>query len=98
MCVSCVSTTEAALAQVGLAAAVLKAPVHRMLAAAGVVGAPDPVRRDVRTVAFLRSLDLDPVEVLGIDAVSAADAWVPAPYVPLPAGLPIRSHSLLTAQ
>ena len=99
MCVSCVSTTEAALAQVGLAAAVLKAPVHRLLASAGVVDAPDPVRRDVRTVAFLRGLDLDPVEVLGAEAVAAADAWLPAPYVARPAGLvPIRSQSLLTVQ
>ncbi len=98
MCVSCVSTAEAAVAQVGLVAAVLKAPVHRLLASAGVVAAPDPVRRDVRTVAFLRSLDLDPVEVLGADAVAAADAWVPAPYVPRGMALPIRSQSLLTAQ
>lgn len=98
MCVSCVSTTEAALAQAGLVAAIVKAPVHRMLASAGVVRAPDFVRRDVRTVAFLRSLELDPVEVLGADAVAAADAWVPPPYVPRGVALPIRSHSLLTAQ
>jgi hypothetical protein len=98
MCVSCVSSTEVVLGQAAVAAAVLKAPVHRLLASAGLVAPVDPVRRDVRTVAFLRSLDLDPVEVLGAAAVAAADAWVPAPYAPRLAGLPIRSQSLLTAQ
>jgi hypothetical protein len=33
----------------------------------------------VRTVAFLRSLDLDPIEILARDAVAAAEAWVPTP-------------------
>ena len=65
MCMNCVSSTEVVLGQVGLAAAVLRDPVHRALATAGLVAPIDPVRRDVRTVAFLRSLDLDPVEVLG---------------------------------
>ena len=49
-----------------------------MLARAGLAPEPDPVAHDVRTVAFLRSLDLDPVEILGADAVAAAEAWVPA--------------------
>ncbi|MET0901774.1 MAG: hypothetical protein ABWZ52_00910 [Acidimicrobiales bacterium] len=98
MCVNCVSSTEVALAQAGLAAAVLRAPVHRLLASAGVVAPIDPVRRDVRTVAFLRSLDLDPVDVLGADVVAAADAWVPAPYERRRSALPIGSHSLLITQ
>ena len=58
------------------------------------------------TVAFLRSLDLDPVEVLGADVVAAAAAWTaPQPAAGL-AGLarrfasarPIGSQSLLTTQ
>ena len=98
MCVNCVSSTEAALAQVGLAAAVLKEPVHRLLASAGLMRPVDPVARDVRTVAFLRSLDLDPVEVLGAEVVTAADAWVPAPYVAPRWALPIGSQSLLSTQ
>ena len=57
----------------------------------------DPVKRDVRTVSFLRSLDLDPVEVLGAEAVAAADAWVPSYEAPRSA-LPIGSHSLLSTQ
>ena len=98
MCTSCVSTAEVALAQVGLAAAVLRAPVHRALASAGMVAPVDAVKRDVRTVAFLRSLDLDPSEILGTDVVAAADAWVPVPYEPRRWALPIGSQSLLTAQ
>jgi hypothetical protein len=98
MCANCLSSAEVAVGQVALVAAMLKDPVHRMLASAGVVAPTDPVKRDVRTVAFLRSLDLDPVDVLGAEAVAAADAWVPAPYVPRAAGLAIRSQSLLTVQ
>ncbi len=98
MCTSCVSNVEVIAGQAAVAAAVLKAPVHRLLASAGVVAPIDPVRRDVRTVAFLRSLDLDPVEILGAEAVAAADAWVPVPYAPRLAGSPIRSQSLLTVQ
>jgi hypothetical protein len=56
------------------------------------------VQRDVRTVAFLRSLDLDPVEVLGADTVAAAERWVPAPYVAPRWALPIGSQSLPSTQ
>ena len=69
-----------------------------MLASAGVVAPYDPVKRDVRTVSFLRSLDLDPVEVLGAETVRAADAWVPAAYEPRRSALPIGSQSLLITQ
>ena len=79
MCTNCLSTAESVAAQAGLAAYLLKRPVHRALATCGVLAEPDPVAHDVRTVAFLRSLDLDPVEVLGADVVDAAARWVPAP-------------------
>ena len=98
MCANCLSSAEVAVGHVVLAAAVLKDPVHRMLASAGVVAPIDPVKRDVRTVAFLRSLDLDPVEVLGADVVAAADAWVPVPYEAPRWALPIGSQSLLSTQ
>jgi hypothetical protein len=98
MCASCVSTVEVAFGQAALAAAVLRGPVHRLLADAGVVAPIDLVARDVRTVSFLRSLDLDPVEVLGAQAVAAADAWVPGAYAPRRSARPIGSHNLLTAQ
>ena len=95
---NCVSSTEVAVGQAALVAAVLKEPVHRALASAGLVAPIDPVKRDVRTVAFLRSLDLDPVEVLGADVVTAADAWVPVPYEAPRWALPIGSQSLLSTQ
>lgn len=78
MCMNCVSTAEAIAVQGAFVAYVVKNPVHRMLARAGLAPEPDPVAHDVRTVAFLRSLDLDPVEILGADTVAAAEAWVPA--------------------
>jgi hypothetical protein len=79
MCLNCVSTAEAIAVQAAFFGYVVKAPVHRVLARTGLAPEPDPVAHDVRTVAFLRSLDLDPVEILGADAVAAAEAWVPAP-------------------
>lgn len=98
MCVNCVSTTEVVVGQIGLAVAVFKEPVHNLLANAGLVPPIDLVKRDVRTVAFLRGLDLDPVEILGAGAVAAADGWVPVPYERVRWALPIGSQSLLSAQ
>jgi hypothetical protein len=79
MCVNCLSHAEVVAGNLGLAAAVLKAPIHRTLADLGVVTPFDEAGRDARTVAFLRRLDLDPVEILGRDVVTAADAWVATP-------------------
>jgi hypothetical protein len=100
MCVSCVSTSEQVVAQAALAVAVLRGPLHRRLAAAGVVAPPDPVGRDARTVGFLRALDLDPVAVLGAQVVEQADAWVaPARQARAWRWLrPIGSQSLLSTQ
>ena len=75
MCGGCISTVEQIAADVALAGAVLRAPAHRLLAAAGVLAPPDPVRRDARTVGFLRALDLEPSEILGAEVVERADAW-----------------------
>jgi hypothetical protein len=97
--VNCVSNAEAALASAALIGSIIKPPLHRALASAGLVAPPDPVKRDVRTVAFLRSLDLDPVEILGAGVVAAADCWVPQPRSAERSwALPIGSHSLLAAQ
>ena len=81
----------------------LKPPVHRLLARAGLAPEPDPVAHDVRTVAFLRALDLDPVDVLGGDVVAQAESWTPdTSWVPWRERLsasarPIRSHSFVAA-
>ncbi len=85
--------------QCGLAFAILKEPVHRVLADLGVVAPPDPIGRDARTVAFLRRLELDPVEILGEAIVAGA-----AGHVPLTRQTgrrwfrPIGSQRLLTVQ
>jgi hypothetical protein len=104
MCVNCLSTAETAMAAAAFVGYAAKPRLHRALATLGVVNDPDSVAHDVTTVAFLRSLDLDPVEVLGADVVAAAAAWTaPQPAAGL-AGLarrlasarPIGSQSLLT--
>lgn len=78
MCANCLSHAEVVAGHLALAAAVAKAPAHRFLCDLGLVDPPDPVARDARTVAFLRQLDLDPVEILGAEVVAAADRWTPA--------------------
>ena len=78
MCANCLTNAEAAFAAVAFAGYVVKNPVHRALAQAGLAPDPDPVAHDVRTVAFLRGLDLDPVEVLGADVVAQAESWTPS--------------------
>jgi len=71
------SNFEAAGAAAAAATYFLKPPVHKMLAKLDLAPDPDPVAHDVRTVAFLAALDLDPVRALGPDAVTAAAAWTP---------------------
>lgn len=108
MCANCLSAIETAACHVLLAGYVVKDPVHRALAHLGLAADPDPVGRDVRTIDFLRSLDLDPVAILGPEAVEAAARWAPSTRRQ-PTGWrsrrrfassarPIGSHSLLTAQ
>lgn len=96
MCANCLSQAEVVAGQIAVAAAVLKQPAHRLLADLGFVAPPEPVARDVRTVAFLRGLDLDPVEVLGADVVvDRADAWVPE--APSPATQARRARAAASA-
>ena len=71
------SNAEAAGVAAITATYFLKPPLHKMLAKVDLAPDPDPVAHDVRTVAFLEALDLDPVEVLGADVVSEAAAWTP---------------------
>jgi len=97
MCVNCMSNAEAAGAAAIAAAYFIKPPVHKMLARADLVPDPDPVAHDVRTVAFLEALDLDPSEALGAEAVAAAAAWAPAAsWVPFRDRLPARRRSTPT--
>jgi len=107
MCANCLSTAEVVAGQIGLAVYAFKNPVHRALAAAGLANGPDPVGDDVRTIAFLRALSLDPVAILGPEAVDAAERWTATQSIPVRDRLrafvdsstaPIRSHHLITNQ
>jgi hypothetical protein len=107
MCANCLTTAEIVAGQLGLAVYALKTPVHRAMAAAGLANAPDPVGDDVRTIAFLRSLDLDPTVVLGAATVAAAERWTAPQSVSVADRLraradssiaPIRSQHLIANQ
>lgn len=107
MCANCLSTAEAAVAWAAVGTYIVKPTAHRALARCGLVPDPDPVAHDVRTVAFLTALDLDPVEVLGADVVAQASSWTPdTTWVPWRSRFerwnrswarPIGSQSLITA-
>lgn len=71
------SNAEAAGAAAIAATYFLKPPVHQLLAELDLAPDRDPVAHDVRTVAFLQALDLDPVDALGAEVVAAAAAWTP---------------------
>ena len=105
MCTNCLSTVEATVSAIAVASyAVRPRARSRALAAAGLVAEPDPVAHDVVTVRFLRSLDLDPVAILGPDVVAAAAAWRPQPARDvgvrrrLASARPMGSHSLAITQ
>jgi hypothetical protein len=97
------SNAEAAGVAAITATYFLKPPLHKLLAKVDLAPDPDPVAHDVRTVAFLEALDLDPVEVLGADVVAQASAWTPdSSWVPFRDRLrsislrPIGSHSRIS--
>jgi hypothetical protein len=80
MCANCLSTFDVVVSQGLAAVAILKRPVQARLATAGWVAPIDVLGDNANAVAFLRSLDLDPVEILGSDVVDAAASWTPAPW------------------
>ena len=73
MCANCVSKADVVIGSIAFGAYVFKGPAEDALIAAGILPEKHPLRTEMRTVSFLRSLDLDPVEVLGEDVVDAAD-------------------------
>lgn len=83
-----------------MAVAAFKDPVQDRLAEAGLAPPVDRVGRNHRTVQFLRSLELDPVDILGERVVIESDAWVrPAPFYPAWRSLlPIGSQRRLAVQ
>jgi hypothetical protein len=100
MCANCLTTFEFVAGKVAFAAWLGAEPAHRALANLGVIAERDLVARDGRTIALLRSLALDPVELLGEDVVARADAHrqpVRASRRRFSAA-PIGSHSLPITQ
>jgi hypothetical protein len=80
MCANCLTTFDVVVSQAIAVGVVLKRPVQDRLAVAGLVRPFDQLGEHANTVAFLRSLDLDPVEILGADVVAAAATWKRAPW------------------
>jgi hypothetical protein len=80
MCANCLTGFDVVVSQAIAVGSLLKRPLQDRLALAGLVRPYDVLGEHANTVSFLRSLDLDPVDILGADVVSAADTWKPAPW------------------
>jgi hypothetical protein len=82
MCANCVTKLDLFVGSLGFGSYVLHGPVKAGLVELGILPEPHPLAVEMRTVSFLRDLDLDPREILGdevVEAVDAARAWDPAP-------------------
>lgn len=73
MCANCVTKADAIAATIGFGMYVFKGPAQDGLVALGLLPEPHPLAVEMRTVSFLRDLDLDPEEILGTETVEAAD-------------------------
>jgi len=109
MCANCVSRADVIVGTVALGAYVFKEPIRDGLVALGILPEAHPLAADMRTVTFLRDLDLDPVPVLGDVVVDAADRALAFPRtkvyrrslreaLALFAGRSIRSQSTIAVQ
>ena len=79
MCAQCVSKADVVVASVGFTAFLFKGPCEDALVAMGLLPEPHPLAVGMRTVNFLRDLDLDPRQVLGDDVVEAVDTVLAFP-------------------
>jgi hypothetical protein len=109
MCANCVSKADVVVGTIAFGAYVFKGPTQDALIAAGVLPEKHPLAVEMRTVSFLRDLDLDPVEILGEEAVVAADRALAFPRqkvyrrsfadaLRLLAGRSMRSQTVLAPQ
>ena len=73
MCAQCVSKADVVVGTIGFAAFVLHDPVKEALVDCGILPEPHPLAREIRTVQFLRRLELDPNPILGEQLVSDVD-------------------------
>src|ERR1700710_2909473 len=74
MCAQCVSKADVVVGSIGFAAFLFKGPAEDALVAMGLVAEPHPLAVGVRTVNFLRDLDLDPAQILGDAAGGAVES------------------------
>jgi hypothetical protein len=79
MCAQCVSKADVVVGCIGFASFLLKGPCEDALVAMGLVPEPHPLAVGMRTVNFLRDLDIDPADVLGDDVVEAVDTVLAFP-------------------
>ena len=79
VCAQCVSKADVVVGSIGLAAFLFKGPCEDALVAMGILPEPHPLAVGIRTVNFLRDLDLDPAQILGDDVVEAVDTVLAFP-------------------
>jgi hypothetical protein len=73
MCANCVSKADLVVGTLGFGAYLFKGPAQDALIAAGLLPEVHPLATEMRTVNFLRDLDLDPAPILGTETVEAVD-------------------------
>jgi hypothetical protein len=83
MCAQCVSKADVVVGSIGFAAFLFKGPCEDALVAMGLMAEPHPLAVGMRTVSFLRDLDLDPGDVLGDDVVESVDRVLAFPRQPV---------------
>ena len=83
MCAQCVSKADVIVGTIGFAGFLFKGPCEDALVAMGLIPEPHPLAVGIRTVNFLRDLDIDPAEVLGDDVVGAVDTVLAFPREPI---------------
>jgi hypothetical protein len=81
MCANCVSKLDVVVGTVAFGGYLFKGPMEDGLIAAGLLPERHPLAVDMRTVSFLRDLDLDPRPILGDNVVAAADRALAFPRV-----------------
>ena len=74
MFAQCVSKAEVVVGTLGLAAYVFKEPARDALTAMGLIPERHPLAIEMRTVNFLRDLELDPGAILGVETVETVEA------------------------
>ncbi len=79
MCAQCVSKADVVVGCIGIAGFLFKGPCEDALVSMGIIPEPHPLAVGMRTVNFLRDLDLDPAPILGDDVVEAVDTVLAFP-------------------